>query len=108
MFKFLSIAHSLKKLALSNASPPDITTWRVPNLFNESNSPEISASVSCFRFLLSFHISHITQRQLQALCGINITIGKAVTLWVCKVLYRLYVCCNDCAIICYLCFTITQ
>jgi hypothetical protein len=30
-------------------------------------------------------MSHITQRQLQALCGINITIGNDDIVWVCKV-----------------------
>src|SRR5262249_2656924 len=91
-----SISQKRKKCSFNSASPPDITTCRVPNLCKLSSSPSMSFSVSCFRFLLSFQISHITQRQLQALCGISITIGSALILCVCSVRYRLKVWYGDC------------
>src|SRR3569833_254493 len=90
-----SISQSLKKLALSNASPPDMTTILVSNCINEPSNPATSSSVSCCRFLLSFQISHMTQRQLQALCGIRITIGNAEMRCVRRGLYRWKVCESD-------------
>jgi len=60
IFSFFSISQNLKKFGFNKASPPDITTCFVPNFLSESSSFEISASVNCLRFLLSFHISHIT------------------------------------------------
>src|SRR5678810_595593 len=66
IFCWRRISQNLKKFGFSNASPPDITTSRVPNFFNDESKPVISFSVSCFRFLLSFQMSHIMHWQLHA------------------------------------------
>src|SRR4029078_12948450 len=67
IFCLRRISQNLKKFGFNKASPPDITTSRVPNFFNEESSPITSFSVSCLRFLLSFQMSHITHWQLHAL-----------------------------------------
>src|SRR5665213_23698 len=84
---FFKISHKPKKFGFSSASPPDITTCLVPSSFKEASKPLMSCSVSCLRFLLPFQISHITQRQLHALCGISITMGNADMRCVFKVRY---------------------
>ena len=87
MDSLFKISQNLKKFGFNNASPPDIKTSLVSNFFKVKSRFDTSSSVSCFKLLFPFQMSHMMQRQLHALCGMRITMGNAVMTCDCKLRY---------------------
>ncbi len=83
-----SSSHRVHRFWCINASPPESTTRWTCRLRSDPICRSISSRLSSCLLALACQMSHITQRQLQRLCGISTSIGRLWMRWVVRVAWR--------------------